>query len=810
MAELSQYVRESKDEHKMEADPPTAGAVEGHPQLPEISISRTSTLESSKKSTKSTARAQESPLSPRVQTKPQFYTHWKPGHKQTDTWRWKNDPELKWHTKWDPRDRHCFPDGRVLIIDYVSQEQSTQSGGGKRHIAVAAAEFSGLHELEKFYSDPKRLRQAALRVIHVQNAKWATQFLLRKFNINNRNELVGMPGFSKWAKYERPRQRNGRPFPDGRSWRGQTDPWRNVARTAFGLDYLKQSKAESPQRRHRQTTIGIKPADCNMMHLNPYDTNEDSRSPFGYDVSVQRLSVYIQRNLGPPGRVSPEENVKNPYARRQMNGAPRRGPSANDDGAEKPPLSLEELDNSNTVIVFETSASMLLDDCLVQPQNEFEKRWRRLSFYLRKEDVLNDSRLAAQCTNFILSDVFHGLGVVWDQFLNVATDHVSLLEDKIYENPADESRAPELWTNQAAWLKVDKVMWIHQDLVKEMQAHMRELAEVGDDDDDAVDVDWIASTPAEYKRLAHMVSEDLVQPTNNLSDLMYKSVGIRDSRQSLQLGLSMWRLSWITFIFLPLTFIVGFFGMNVDTFGGNDSGLPSIGWYFVGAVVLMVLVLALWYGVKHSLQRSRQTPYQRGLYERLFHSLEEDYPDLWTGTGAVEDYQPESLIDRFKWRLLRRWFSPDRTIDKRLYSTLAPEDAAGELGVWAGFKRWMLRRWLGQLELSRQPDEIALEEGIGSSSEEIDVDTISQLAKISTPTFVADAEPTAVAPMSTYGLRPLSARRHAIVRMSEDRSSSRGSSGIMIEERNMSDSESDAGEGSSYAVGGAENRRAST
>ena len=55
---------------------------------------------------------------------------------------------------------------------------------------------------------------------------------------------------------------------------------------------------------------------------------------------------------------------------------------------------------------------------------------------------------------------------------------------------------------------------------------------------------------------------------------MYKSVEIRDSRQSLQLSISMWRLSWITFIFLPLTFTVGVFGMNVDVFENN----PSLKW----------------------------------------------------------------------------------------------------------------------------------------------------------------------------------------------------------------------------------------
>lgn len=63
---------------------------------------------------------------------------------------------------------------------------------------------------------------------------------------------------------------------------------------------------------------------------------------------------------------------------------------------------------------------------------------------------------------------------------------------------------------------------------------------------------------------------------------MYKSVEIRDSRHGLQLNTSMWRLSWITFIFLPLTFTVGFFGMNVSTFSGD----PSIKWYFIVAVTM--------------------------------------------------------------------------------------------------------------------------------------------------------------------------------------------------------------------------------
>lgn len=90
------------------------------------------------------------------------------------------------------------------------------------------------------------------------------------------------------------------------------------------------------------------------MHLNSWP---DGSNPPGFDVSVQRMSVYVQRNLGPPGQVSPDQDVKNPY-KHAPNGHWAKGDSDKVD--------LEWLDNSNTVIIFETSASMLMEDCLIQ------------------------------------------------------------------------------------------------------------------------------------------------------------------------------------------------------------------------------------------------------------------------------------------------------------------------------------------------------------------------------------------------------------------------------------------------------------
>lgn len=274
-------------------------------------------------------------------------------------------------------------------------------------------------------------------------------------------------------------------------------------------------------------------------------------------------------------------------------------------------------------------------------------------------------------------------------------------------------------------------------------------------------------------------------------------------------------------------------GMNVNVFSGDD--LPDIGWYFLAASVLMtlgkslmiapaayftnhILVLILWYCVKHSLQRRRQTPYQRGLYERLFHDLENQHPRLWSREGASDDAEPLALTDRIKWRLLRYWFAPEKTINKELFTNTAGGDDT-DLGSWARFKRNLLRRWLPTIRPRYDAGDIVpLSELISHDDDNQDQarsappsllqyrpETINSLVKNTTAVAIADAQPTAVQQVATAGLQPmgLQGRREsrrtssapASPRISDDQPRSSGSSGIMIEERNLSDDDSDATEG---------------
>jgi hypothetical protein len=360
----------------------------------------------------------------------------------------------------------------------------------------------------------------------------------------------------------------------------------------------------------------------------------------------------------------------------------------------------------------------------------------------------------------------------------------------VYENPADESRAPELWKNSAQWLKVERVLYIHADLIREMRAILHDLAS-GDPKDQEP---WLGTVPDEMDKLTQQWDRDIIGPTSGLSDLMYKSVGIRDSRHSLQLGLSMWRLSWITFIFLPLTFTVGFFGMNVDTFESN----PPIKYWFIVSFPILAAVLLLWYGVKHSLSTSRQNPLRRGVYEALYHELATDHSSLWTRRGPRPGIVPIGWWNGLKWRLVNQWFSPDKM------KPALRDPATEEFGAWSRTKQWLVRRWLTDLPIMHGTNLPATSGPVDTpfsrtSSEGKELAAVGELLAIATPVAIAELDPTAASQMQKRipieRLRSLSPTRSDGGGSGHRPASSGGHSGIMVEEKGASEDERSGDEG---------------
>ncbi|MCJ1387970.1 hypothetical protein MMC18_000813 [Xylographa bjoerkii] len=651
-------------------------------------------------------------------------------------------PGLKWYKEYTPE---SCKRGRVLVIDYVKKDLTT---AGKRK--VASQEIHDLEGLRKLYANPARETEAILRLFHVQNAPWAAQFLLRKFNINARDDLVGLD-FDRYLRHKRP-EKKGRKLPmSGKTWKTQHDPWRGVSKTAFGVDYLKPYRAPDPAEREATGTKG------KIMELNCFD--HDAVFFNGWD------SCYVQAKEAVT-EVDPE--IRNPY--KQVPGI--GGIGYNLDQYHLPRL--EDLDNGSAILLFEESNSGSIEDTIIASRGLTESRWRRLPFYLafESQESMDDDQMALQCTKLIMQDIWKAIAEVWEEFLEVAGGHVGILEDRIYENPADESLAPLLWTNSDMWLSVERLMLVHKNVIRECQANLKELADRF--------YTWLENTTGDFERLNNLIQEDLTKPTTGLADLMYKSVGIRDARHAVELSISLWRLSWITFIFLPLTFLCGFFSMQVSVFANT----PSLMWYFVAAIPMMLAVFASWYLLKQFLDGARQSPYARGIYEALFQNLATNYPLLWTRTGPRQSVKISSRLERMKWWLILYWSAPEKTTDA---GPVTDDSLFDGLGAWSRLKRRFIRQWTSQIESTEklQPQALQGAGGVAAAADGLEANKIFvNMTQIPTN---PEAE-TLQVPFDMnkrVSIIADSARRSGSARRPSTTSSGGRNSGVMVEEERL-------------------------
>lgn len=70
------------------------------------------------------------------------------------------------------------------------------------------------------------------------------------------------------------------------------------------------------------------------------------------------------------------------------------------------------------MIVFESSQTNHPGDTLIQAREEIEVRWRRMMFYLSRDDLGSDDRLALECMDLVLKDIFRGLQFSWEKLIS--------------------------------------------------------------------------------------------------------------------------------------------------------------------------------------------------------------------------------------------------------------------------------------------------------------------------------------------------------------------------------------------------------
>ncbi|KAI9892610.1 MAG: hypothetical protein M1814_001303 [Vezdaea aestivalis] len=552
-----------------------------------------------------------------------------------------------------------------------------------------------------------------------------------------------------------------------RAWPSQHDPW------PYPLD------DDAPNGGNDDETAARRRETERMMELNGYDAENVPRPAF--EVFSQRLSLYIQHRDST--RVPFDVGDENPYENPKGPGHPNYLPN------------IETLDNGNVIIIFENSQTSSVHDTLIAARKEWESRWRRLPFYLSFEtEFSDDDSLAIACMKSIVQDIFTSMTDNWETLLEIAETHVGILEDKIYSSPDDETRATELWTNSYNWMKIEKLAGNHFDASMQFERFLIDMLNFNSANEDQSS--WLPAIQLEWQRISNFVQEGLVKPTANLADLMYKSVGFRDTRLNLELSTSVWRLTWIATIFLPLTFVSSVFSMQISLLADP----PSIKWYFVVAVPMMVLLWVFYLFAKHTIKSNNQTFSTRSVYSTLFNDLSVSHPGLWTQTGPRLYIRPRTWNSRLKWALIKFWSNPSKTVNAGENSRL-DEDAG--LGLLSRLKRTWIREWTAQLAaqearhhpplkpgqdssslFSLRDEEEAygstIRQGLGAANDLLvsvgESPSIAQALSTAAPSSPVHLQPASVPTMRIASVRPLSRHSHESKRSSGQ--------GWLVEERN--------------------------
>lgn len=208
---------------------------------------------------------------------------------------------------------------------------------------------------------------------------------------------------------------------------------------------------------------------------------------------------------------------------------------------------------------------------------------------------------------------------------------------------------------------------------------------------------WLPRTQSQFNKVSKLLDDDLTKRTNNLSDLMYKSVSVRDSREGLRLNGSMWRLSWITFIFLPANCLLAAYGMNVKELNST----PSVYWVLVAAIPFFAVVIGCWYILKYWFAQSRNysDESRAGIFEGLISELGEKRSDLFDNSGPKDWVVVADRVSRWKWKVILYWARRDRA---RLEAA-AMRKGVGipdePIGLWSRAKRAMIVRWASTIQV---------------------------------------------------------------------------------------------------------------
>ena len=169
----------------------------------------------------------------------------------------------------------------------------------------------------------------------------------------------------------------------------------------------------------------------------------------------------------------------------------------------------------NTVIILESSDV----HCGRKPLVNRNPDWHNLLDHFstpHSKGLANDRSTPFELAKAVVNLSFENIAKTWSDYISKMHARISSLEDEVYERPADDSRANELWSISKQLLRMENLLKFQTMLMERVQSNICSLAEP----DVGQEQDWLRHTLVEFQRISSQVQELLTKPTSHMVDLV--------------------------------------------------------------------------------------------------------------------------------------------------------------------------------------------------------------------------------------------------------------------------------------------------
>ncbi|MBM4176080.1 MAG: magnesium/cobalt transporter CorA [Ignavibacteria bacterium] len=193
---------------------------------------------------------------------------------------------------------------------------------------------------------------------------------------------------------------------------------------------------------------------------------------------------------------------------------------------------------------------------------------------IRKRIQLPSARHRKHKADYLLYTILDLLIDEMFPVLNSIGDEIEKLEDELLEDPVKET-IHKIHEIKRKLLVLRRVIWPEREVLSQLYRNDR---------------GFIKASTKIYLRDSYDHSIQLIEIIETYRELASNMIDVYLSSVSNRMNEVMKVLTIIATIFIPLSFIVGFYGMNFDT-SVSPWNMPELKWYFGYPFVILIIIL---------------------------------------------------------------------------------------------------------------------------------------------------------------------------------------------------------------------------